>query len=71
LPTGERRHRNAGRHLHDREQRVHAVEQRRRHGHAQHRHERLGREHPRQVRRPARAGDDGAQPAPSACSAYW
>ena len=51
-------------HLHDREQRVHAVEVLERHGYADHRQRRDRGEHARQVGGPAGAGDDHLEPAP-------
>ena len=61
--NGEGGHRHALGHLHDAVQRIHARQVLARHRHAQHRHHRLGRQHARQVRRAAGAGDDGLQAA--------
>ena len=52
-----------GRHLHDRQQRVHAVEVLQRHRHADHRQRGDRGEHPGQVGRAPGAGDDHPQPA--------
>ena len=57
------RHRHAGRHLHDRQQRIEAVECARLHRHAEHRQQRLGRGHAGQMRRAAGAGDQHFQAA--------
>jgi hypothetical protein len=57
------RHRDTGRHLHDRQQRIEPVQRLRLHRHAQHRHRGLRRQHPGQVRGTTGTGDDGAQPA--------
>ncbi len=59
-----RRDRNAGRHLHDREQRVEPVERLPAHRHADDGEQCLRGSHPRQVGSAARAGDDYAQTAP-------
>ena len=62
--------RNAGGHLHDRQQRVETIERLRLHGHSEYRQRSLRCQHARQVGRTARAGDDGAQAArPAASSA--
>ena len=63
----DRRDRDAGRHLHDRQQRVHAVEVLQRHRHADDRQRRDRGEHARQVGRSPGAGDDApASPRPAA-----
>ena len=60
-----------GGHLHDRQQRIHAVQRLRLHRHAEHRQRRLRRRHARQVRRAAGAGDDRPRArAPRALAAY-
>ena len=59
----DRRDRHAFRHLHDREQRVEAVERRALHRHADHRQHGLRRDHARQVRGAAGARDDHFEPA--------
>jgi hypothetical protein len=58
LADGQRRHRHAARHLHDRQQRVEPLQGGTLHRHAKHRHHRVRRHHARQVRRAAGAGDD-------------
>ena len=58
LADRERAHRHAARHLHDRQQRVEAVERRALHRHAEHGQHGVRRGHARQMRRAARAGDD-------------
>ena len=58
LPMASVADRNAGRHLHDRQQRIDAAKHGRLDRHAQHRQARLGGAHPGQVRGPAGAGDD-------------
>ena len=60
---GESGHRNSGRHLHDGEQRIHAIQRLRLHRHAQHRQCGLRGRHARQMRRAAGAGDDGLESA--------
>ena len=67
---GERADRDAGRHLHDRQQRIESVERLRLHRHAEHRQRRLRRRHARQVRRAAGARDDDLQAASRAVAAY-
>ena len=57
------RHRHAFRHLHDREQRIEAVERRALHGHADDRQHRVRRHHARQVRRASGAGNDDFEAA--------
>ena len=69
LADGERGDRDAGRHLHDRQQRVLSLQVARRHRHAEHGHRRLGGEHPGQVGGAAGAGDDRPQPRSRAVSA--
>jgi hypothetical protein len=59
----KRRHRNASRHLHDRQQRVEPVQRLRLHRHAEHRHPGLAGDHARQVGGAAGASDDGAETA--------
>ena len=59
----DRRHRNALRHLHDRQQRIEAVQRRALHRHADHGQHGVRGHHPRQVRRAAGARDDHFQPA--------
>jgi len=59
-----RRDRDAGRHLRDREQRVEPVEGARLDRDADHRQVGLRRNHSREMRRAARAGDDDFDPAP-------
>src|SRR5512139_3823679 len=63
LADGEGRDRDALRHLHDRQQRIHALEVFRRHRHAEHRDDGLGRDHAREVGGAAGAGDDRLEPA--------
>ena len=63
LADRQRADRDAARHLHDREQRVDALQRRRLDRHAEHRQHRLGRRHARQMRRAARAGDDHLEAA--------
>ena len=63
LADRERRHRDAGGHLHDAVQAVLTGEMLARYRHAEHRHRRLRREHARQMRRAAGTGDDRSQPA--------
>ena len=60
---GEGGHRNALGHLHDRQQRIEAVQRLGLHRHAQHRHARLGGRHAGQVGRAAGAGDDRREAA--------
>ena len=55
---GQRADRNAGRHLHDREQRIMPVQRLRLDRHAKHRKRRQGCDHARQMRRAAGARDD-------------
>ena len=69
LADRERGDRDAGRHLHDRVQRILPAEVLRRHRHAEHRHGRLGGQHARQVGGAAGAGDDRPQAASRALSA--
>src|SRR6476620_11413497 len=58
-PTdGHRRHRNTGGHLHDRQQRIKAVELGQRNGDTDHRQRRRRRDHPRQMRSSACARDN-------------
>ena len=59
----QRADRNAGRHLHDRQQRIEAAQRLRLHRHAEHRQRGLRRRHARQMRRTAGAGDDDLQAA--------
>src|SRR5580658_437816 len=61
---GEGRHRYAGRHLHDGQQRIKTPEGFRLHRHAEHRQDRLGGSHAGQVRRATGACDQHFQPAP-------
>ena len=63
VADGDGRDRDAGRHLHDREQRVEPVELLERHRHADHRERGHRCGHPGQVGRTACAGDDHPQPA--------
>ncbi len=58
VADGERCDGNAGGHLHDREQRIHAVQDAAFDGHAQHGHDGVSGGHARQMRGAARAGDD-------------
>ena len=60
---GEGRHRHAGRHLHDRQQRIETAEGLRLHRHAEHRQARLGGGHAGQVGRAAGAGDQHLEAA--------
>ena len=63
LADRDRRHRNAGRHLHRRQQRIHALQRSGGNRHADDRQRSVRRDHARQVRRAAGAGDDHANPA--------
>ena len=63
LADRQRAHRNALRHLHNREQRIQAVQLRGRNRNSEHRNQRLGRQHARQMRCAAGSGDDHAQAA--------
>jgi hypothetical protein len=63
LADGDRRHRNARRHLHGREQRIHALQRSGRDGHADDGQGCVRRDYARQVRRSARARDDHANAA--------
>ena len=55
---------NAARHLHDRQQAIHAAQRLRLHRHAQHRQVGQRRDHARQVRRATGTGDDHPDAAP-------
>ena len=68
LADGQRGHRHAGRHLHDGQQRIDAVEHFRFHRHAQHRQGGLGGRHAGQVRGAAGAGNDAL---PGRVRARW
>ena len=63
VADGHGRDRHPGRHLHDREQRVHPVEVLQRHRYADHGQRRHRGQHARQVRGATGAGDDHLQPA--------
>ena len=67
LADGERRYRNALRHLHDRIERIDTAEMATGHRHPEHRHDGLGGQHPRQVRRPPGRRDDRPQTARLRC----
>ena len=62
LPDGESRDRNAGRHLRDRQQGIHAIECFAHHRNAEYRQSRFGGEHAGKVCGAAGAGDYGSQP---------
>ena len=66
----QRSDRDAGRHLHDGQQRVDAAQRLRLHRHAEHRQRRLGGGHARQVRRAAGAGDQHLEAAAAGRRAY-
>jgi hypothetical protein len=61
VADGEGRDRNAGRHLHDRQQRIHAAQRFGLYRHAEHRHRGFRREHAGQMRCTTGTGDDRAE----------
>ena len=61
VADGKGGHRYALGHLHNAVQRIHTVQMFAGDGHAQYRHHGFGRQHARQVRRAASAGNDGLQ----------
>ncbi len=64
LPDRERRDRDAGRHLDDREQGIESLEVPAGHRHAEHRERRLGGEHAGKMGGAAGTGDDAAESSP-------
>ena len=70
VADGQRADRHAARHLHDRQQRIHALERAALDRHAEHRQRRVRGHHPGQVRRAAGAAMITWMPRPSAADAY-